>query len=71
MDLDIASRLKAFPNAPAMARQVVLLANDSHAHLSQVADVISKDPSLAAKILLRRIRHFTSVAVRAKICDRP
>src|ERR1700722_970951 len=51
MDLDIASRLKAFPSAPAIVQQVFLLADDPHAHLAQVADNLSKDPALAAKIL--------------------
>jgi len=48
------SKLKAsvnFPSPPAVAQQIIALARDPHADISQVAAAISRDPALAAKLL--------------------
>ena len=48
------SKLKAslnFPSPPAIAQQIIALARDPHADISQVAAAISRDPALAAKLL--------------------
>jgi len=48
------SKLKAsvnFPSPPAIAQQIIALAGDPDIDISQVAAAISRDPSLAAKIL--------------------
>jgi diguanylate cyclase (GGDEF)-like protein len=48
------SRLKAsvsFPSPPAIAQQIIALARDPHADISQVAAAIGRDPALAAKLL--------------------
>jgi diguanylate cyclase (GGDEF)-like protein len=48
------SKLKAslnFPSPPAIAQQIIALARDPYADISQVAAAISRDPALAAKLL--------------------
>jgi diguanylate cyclase (GGDEF)-like protein len=48
------SKLKAsanFPSPPAIAQQIIALAGDPYIDISQVAAAISRDPSLAAKLL--------------------
>jgi HD-like signal output (HDOD) protein len=48
------SKLKAsvnFPSPPAIAQQIIALAGDPHIDISQVAAAISRDSSLAAKLL--------------------
>ena len=48
------SKLKAsvnFPSPPAIAQQIIALAGDPQADISQVAAAISRDPGLAAKLL--------------------
>jgi diguanylate cyclase (GGDEF)-like protein len=48
------SKLKAsvnFPSPPAVAQQIIALARDPHADISQVAAAIGRDPALAAKLL--------------------
>ncbi len=48
------SKLKAsanFPSPPAIAQQIITLARDPHADMSQIAAAIGRDPALAAKLL--------------------
>jgi diguanylate cyclase (GGDEF)-like protein len=48
------SELKAslnFPSPPAIAQQIIALARDPSADISQVAAAVSRDPALAAKLL--------------------
>ena len=48
------SKLKAsvgFPSPPAIAQQIIALAGDPNADISQVAAAIGRDPGLAAKLL--------------------
>lgn len=40
-----------FPSPPAIAERVLAIAKDPEAEIAQLADVVSKDPALAAKVL--------------------
>jgi len=48
------SKLRAsanFPSPPAVAQQIIALARDPQADISQVAAAIGRDPAMAAKLL--------------------
>jgi diguanylate cyclase (GGDEF)-like protein len=54
MDKQLETRLKllvSFPSPPGVAQQIILLANDPDVQISAVAQTISSDPGLAAKVL--------------------
>ena len=54
MDKQLETRLKllvSFPSPPGVAQQIILLANDPNVQISAVAQTISSDPGLAAKVL--------------------
>ena len=54
MNKTLEARLKAqisFPSPPGVAQQIILLANDPDVQIATVAETLSKDPGLAAKIL--------------------
>lgn len=54
MDKQLETRLKllvSFPSPPGVAQRIIMLANDPNVQISEVADIISSDPGLAAKVL--------------------
>ena len=54
MDKNVEARLKShvsFPSPPGVAQRIIMLANDPEVQFGAVAEVLSQDPGLAAKIL--------------------
>ena len=54
MDKNLETRLKAqvnLPSPPGVAQQIILLANDPDVEITAIANILSKDPGLAAKML--------------------
>jgi diguanylate cyclase (GGDEF)-like protein len=54
LDKNLETRLKAhvnLPSPPGVAQQIILLANDPEVQITAIANILSKDPGLAAKML--------------------